>query len=72
MTPEQLAAARDLLHRVRHWRVSIERALDELDEISRGEVSPTTPDQGATLPGAPLRPVDVSIAAVRGVIDWPR
>jgi hypothetical protein len=42
-----------ILDDVREWRVSIESAIPLLELALRREVSPTTPETGATRPGPP-------------------
>lgn len=52
MDQDQYHRIREVLHDVRHWRISLDTAEGRIDEIV-GEVTPTTPpDTGTTLPRA--------------------
>jgi len=50
MTPEQLAQLRELLRDVRHWRVNIDEALDQVNALVGGVDAPPPDDTGTPLP----------------------
>lgn len=50
MTPEQLDQLRELLRDVRHWRVNIDEALDQVNALVGGVDAPPPDQTGTPLP----------------------